>query len=308
MKTRIGITAGKFLPLCILIAAFLCLSGSAGAEERNKKDDGRKKEQVKLYGQAIFPAEGKIKMEEGTIEAWVSLDYSAGDMVLQDKSGVIPMTFFDLCENTGLDKDKNKKGASDDYAGDSAAMRIATSQGNKLISTLAFSCNLFRKEIGKDIISRGTGGRLDEYDWKESGWYFISISWKKTENGYDVVWHVNGKKKETVFGREETVMFPKTMKAHLIIIGSVNSARGSVEALRISEKARTEEEIEASMKNGLSKDKSTLFLFDASLLTAMKKIRQADFKKDTKVPDKGLFVGPYKTINGKYGKAVQFYE
>jgi len=308
MKNFIRIICGASLTLHILTVAFICLSTSAADKE--KKNDG-KKEQAKEYGQAVFPAEGRIKMDEGTVEAWLALDYSAKDMMLQDESIITPMTFFSLIEKERLiraeEKDKKDGGGKDDYSGNEAEMNLKTQQGRALSNSIKYHCNLFRLERGKTVVKGVTMG-LDEVEWKEKEWYFIAIAWKKTETGYDAYMYINGKKKEQSFDKEETVKFPKTMKEHLISIGSFRNAKGSVEALRISGKFKTDVELEADMKAGLAKDDSTLFLFDSSLISAMKKARQADLGKNTQVTDKGLFIGPYKTIAGKHGKAVQFHE
>ncbi|HCE43246.1 MAG TPA: hypothetical protein DET40_06840 [Lentisphaeria bacterium] len=305
MRITNQIMDNRFIAACIFTAAFiLCLTGTAADVDKNKKDGGKKKEQGKLYGQAVFPAEGRISLDEGTVEAWVSLDYSAGTTVIQDKSNIIPMIFFNFCEKVGNDKGKDN---SDNYAGTDARMRLATFQNRRMVNYLAYNCSLFNYDAGESTL-KAMRYDLEDFSWKENEWYFTAISWKKTGAGYDVFIYVNGKKKETAFDKSATTQIPKTLKDHLISIGSVSSAMGAVESLRISKKARTDEEMEASMKNGLSKDDSTLFLFDASTLTSMKKIHQEEFKNDTKVPDKGLFVGPYKTIKGKFGKAIQFHE
>ncbi len=305
MKTENAIMANTILASCIFSAAlFLCSTGIAADLDKNKKDGDKKKEQGKPYGEAVFPAEGRINLEEGTVEAWVALDYSAGATVIQDKSNIIPMIFFELCQKTGLEKDKNN---SDNYAGTSLRMRVATFQNRRMVNYLSYNSSLFNYEAVNPN-AKAMRYDLEDFNWKENEWYFIAASWKKTEEGYDVFIYVNGKKKETSFEKSASVQIPKTLKDHLIYIGSSTTAMGAVETLRISGKVRTGEEIEASMKNGLSKDDSTLFLFDASTLTSMKKIHQEEFKNDTQVPPKGLFVGPCRIIKGKFGKAVQFHD
>ena len=107
-----GIISGKrFLHLSV--AAVLLISMSAGiAADKEKKNIDRKKEQEKEYGQAVFPAEGRIRMEEGTVEAWVSLDYSAKDILLQDESIITPMVFFSLIGRDRIvQEEKTKKDA-----------------------------------------------------------------------------------------------------------------------------------------------------------------------------------------------------
>ncbi len=305
-----GIISGKrFLHLSV--AAVLLISMSAGiAADKEKKNIDRKKEQEKEYGQAVFPAEGRIRMEEGTVEAWVSLDYSAKDILLQDESIITPMVFFSLIGRDRIvqeEKTKKDAGGKDEYDASEAEMHLLTQQGRAMSNSLKCSCSLFRLERGKTVI-RGMLEGLEDVGWKEKEWYFIAFGWKKTEVGYDSFLYVNGQRKEQSFDREESVKFPKSMKDHLISIGSFRGARGAVESLRISGKFMSDSELETDMKNSLSKDDSTLFLFDVSALPAMKKVRQADLGKNTQVPDKGLFIGSSKTISGKHGKAVQFHE
>ncbi|GEM_PF-4401157 len=293
----------------VFLSSFLfCLFLSAA----DKKNDA-KKEPAKEYGQAVFPAEGRFRMEEGTVEAWVALDYSAKDMLLQEESIITPMTFFSLIEKDRFSREetgpRKEQGGKDsgEYDSTEAQMHLITQQGRALSNSMKYACNLFRLERGKTIV-RGVMLGLDEVQWKEKEWYFIAIAWKKTDSGYDAYLYMNGQKKEQSFDKEDSVKFPKTMKDHLISIGNYRNAKGSVETLRISSKFKTDAELEADMKVALTKDDSTLFLFDVSMISAMKKVKAADLGKNVQVTDKGLFIGPYKTISGKHGKAIQFHE
>ncbi|HPN83835.1 MAG TPA: hypothetical protein PK821_00735 [Victivallales bacterium] len=299
----------KFLLMGLVL---LFLSAFVFAEEAKKKGKAKedKKSKEMAFAHALFPANGRINPNEGTVEAWVSLSYSADNVMLTSRSSVRPMNFFTFVHRDELKKDGKKKSESEDPK---MNIHIWTGQEQSLKNRLMFGSNIFSlPRKNGDFIMREISVDIAEFEWKKGEWYFVAFGWKKTESGFDTFLFVQGKRIDQSFPEDKEVSFPTDLDDFVISMGDNNryaGGKGAIEVLKISKKFKTEEELNASMNGTLAKDESTLFLFDQAAVAGMKKSNSTSILgKDMKVDEKGVLIGPHKIISGKKGKAIQFFE
>lgn len=268
-------------------------------------------------GELLFPTKGNIDFDKGTYEVWFCLEYSfTQSMMLNDRSHAQPMTFLQMVNDEGwsLDSLSTKKKGSYQMPGIDYLLRASESGKCHGIS---FSSNIFLRKAKNGKKITGYIAQVDnpvgKLGWVKGDWHFLAITWEKTDKGFEASMTMDGgKPKKAEFVKNPGVDVEKSFN-NLIRIGNRFEAWATVNAFRISNRVRSEKEIQDSFMNGLKSDEDTLLYHDGETLSKLKKIRIRYDKKGKpktkkgkiKVHKDGVIHGYYKIVPGKFGKAIK---
>lgn len=284
--------------LTVLFVAMLLLDCTVLMAKKNEKKPEKNVEKIPDCSAALFPAEGKLKLEHGTVECWCALDYSFDKNNLNNLSMITPMTFF------SFGKEKEDSQENEDIR--DISLMLVTQQGKAMVNVVRYRTSLALMPVKDKKVPGGVSFPMEDFKWKKGEWHFLAATWKKEGDSYDLTFYIDDKEESKSGPANE--FKPDSLSEYQIRIGSVLFALGAVETLRVSNKVRTADEIKESFKTGLKEDKDTSFFFDPKTIGKMQKKGKTKDISKIKVSPKGTFVGPYKIIKGKFDKAVQFHE
>lgn len=276
------------------------------------------------YGQILFPAKGNINIDQGTIEVWGCIDYFLGKTVLnKEKSFTPPMYFFNIVDKSSNHLSSYAKQKKLDISSMLFSLSIYSAQYQDKDLFLARSSAFMNKNKKTKKLTNDNFSITypEKFDWKPGAWHYIALCWQRTKDGgFKAKFYIDGKiEKEKTFEPNPYLVTDK-INDLLISVGNFHLSRGSVNQFRISRRERTLEEIKGSFAEGLKKDPDTLLYFDANDLRKMKKVRVSFRKADngeiqpfisgkkSLSNKKGTAVGKLKTVPGKFGKAIKFFD
>lgn len=299
-----GYRASHILTVFISMVSVLALTLDAAPKRKAAGRGGAKAKSstASHSGALVFPAAGLFDPSKGSVEMIFSPSYSAEDN-LATGSGISTFSILSIygpkASGRGLD-------------GLSWRVGIGQWQNGNHIS---ISSSLFeRPRAYKPSINYFTSGlkTAEDKTFKAGQWYSCAATWERKETNYTLRLYFDGKLRgstrmpvSTLFGDA------KPNPKDLLVIGNPRMMRGTLEALRISNRVRTKEEIAALSKNPLVKDADTLLFVDAEMALKMK-TRAADIlinrdKKNITIPAEGLLFGSVKEAPGRSGgTAIEF--
>lgn len=289
--------------LAVLMACFLALTSEAAPKKPARKAATKGRAAAADTGAAMaFPAAGLFDPEKGSVEMVFSPSYSAEEN-LGVGSGMRTFTVFSLYGPKASGRGE-----------DGLSWHVGIGQWQNK-NYLIISSSRFERPVpykpSEDYITSGMR-TADEKEFKGGEWYAFAATWERAGTNYTLNLYFDGKRQTTykmpisrLFG--ESKVHPKD----LLVIGNPRVMRGSLESLRISNRARTYEEIAANSKAPLAKDADTLLFIDAEMALGMR-TRPADvlINKDAKnltMPTGGLLFGRVTEVPGRSGgKAIEF--
>lgn len=190
------------------------------------------------YGRVLYPAEGNIEIEEGTIEFRLALLFDPEETFKDESQYRLNASLFYL-----------------EWPGEKRNGAIAISCYTNFTRG-KYYCNLGISVANtkNELLPLGTVIN----DWKKGQWHHIAFTWK----GKEMRLYIDGKEiKET--RREQPEPFDGDIgKGKGIYLGDRfgNTGRVLFDDFRISSIARTEEEIKSYIKNEIKPDAYTLLL------------------------------------------------
>lgn len=287
-----------------LATAFVLLAmdvpGKDNAGTRQKQNITGKGIDAVLF---LAPVEGVFNLQAGTLETRFCLDYSFDDYLKPELSSVSPFTFFRIHPKLGTPQNKN---VIHPYI----SIYMQQSQGSHVIH---FGNNCYYKDTKSEPYRAYT---LPIYSNKDKGpwllrseWHALATTWKLEGDSLFLEMFLDGKScSKGCFTNKVSGILPLS-NAYLFGIGGYGLSPATLLSYRLSNRVRTAEEIAA--QGPLKPDEATTFFLNgetAGTFSIMDRNTFDEMSKSGKgLIRKGTFIGKYKIIDTKNGKAIQFY-
>lgn len=297
------------LTVALLGIAFLTLFSSFSAQAQNPKDVKKNKIDAGLL---LIPADGVIDLEKGTCEVRFSLDYSFSDYMRPAVSGCVPFEFLKLYS---YDENNSTLLTVNSYNNKDTIFNIQVRQIRGLHQILFFSNYYFaltgtppEPHIGLSISGDKERGAFIS----KGEWHTLAVTWQFQDGKWKREMFLDGKKWRHMFYPEKEIGIRPIGKNDLIGIGSLDFSSGSIQAMRISNRVRSD--VELSLQDPLKRDDATTFFIDGSIAAKCKELDKEDLGKLGKAlkrkgkDEVGVFVGNHVIVDSPEGKAIQFYK
>jgi hypothetical protein len=299
----------KNIFIVILMVAVSLLDGSSlFGKSKSKKSDLLKF----LSGEIIIPYENHINLKEGTFETWVAAAHKPGENLnLPTETGATVLGLMQTASYCGF----RRKGFNRDI--DPARIVFSTNQlaEGETEDFYALFSFLSRKYSDKITLSHTGCSLLHDLKWKQMKWHYLALTWKPLKDDqYEVNIYNDGKKIVT----HKFTMNPQILandNNNVIVFGGIYPNFVAFNEIRISSNAKTETEIAKQNRKSFKKEKTTLFLLNSSGLKKLKKVkakivegpytRHYTYPANFKLSQKGIILGYYKFIRGKFGQAIK---
>ena len=300
-RARIG-----FMLLVLVVVPFV----GANAQKRT----ARKVDPDENNASIMFPAKGHLDVTNGTIEAVFSLAYSFGDQFSTAGSGRRLFSLLSTHNYAGERYDAANPGK----AGPGLHFNIYLGQWQSR-DHISVTSSLFerpRKNHPPDRWISASLHRLDKEPAVKAGeWHSMAVTWYLTNDTHIATFYLDGKRVGRGTAPHRVGFSAQSMADNdVLAFGFPGQMYGSLQSVRISGRARSDAEIAAADKAGLSKDGDTLLYFDGASVMKMKvgNASQLDTKKskrDLRVPPQGMVFGKLKRDTGRNkAPAVKFRE
>lgn len=284
-------------------STMLCLFAVAALAAPKKKKGGTKAaSSARVEGAAlVFPAKDVFDPDKGSYEALFSPTFSYGDK-LATGSSIRTFSFLSIVGPQG--SGKGEQGFT---------FRISMGQ-QRNSNHMTLSSSRFERLRQYYAPVNHTSCSLNSTNsppFKAGDWRSVAATWTRTSTNYVLCLYFDGQRmnRTTIPASRFYGNAPIDPK-DLLIIGSTSRMRGNLEAVRISNRVRTPEEIMAIDKKGLAKDEHTLLLINAESVSQMKSrsldILKNQNKRNITVPSEGTIFGVLTEIEGKTTKGIAF--
>ncbi len=288
----------------IVLAAMLAFTLATADTWAAAKDNKPKEIDAAIF---LAPFNDSLSIEAGSIEVRFCLNYSFDENLRPESSRCTPFIFLKIYNKDG--SLLSEKDESDPF--------LFTSRQNRGANSIGFGTQYYymKKNVPPPNDKRfgiGIGGDKENGIWLlENEWHSMAVTWKVEKDGLHAEMFLDGKSQASrIFPIKESNTRPFS-KDDLIGIGGLNLSPATILSYRISNRARTNDEI--ASKNPLKPDEATTFFLDGETAAKCGKYDAKEFGKMNKkgqidTGKTGAFFGKFKIVNTPNGKAIQFFD
>ena len=282
-----------------LISILLIFMSVLSAEEKHNvviRDFGE-------FSQCYFPSKGAFDYDEGTYEAWWRVNFDREENFQTDINYAAGgLAFLSVRDEDGNNLSKKQQDCP------SMDFFITDTKKDRYV--------IFRTRIASfNNRPAGLGFSFTELGWEKADWHYVAVSWKKVGQTYELMLRCDDKVKTLTADVAEVSAYDVKP---IINFGGLASSRGSLDAVQISKKALSSEELDKSFTEGIKKSKfSGIFKTGEDLLKLKElKISQSQLKlmesntakKKLKIKSAGQVYKKLLPVEGKFNKkSAQFH-
>lgn len=295
-----------FLAFLVCVAAFNLAHAQSRAARKVNPDENN--------AAIVFPAKGNLDVTNGTIEAVFCLAYSFGDQF--SSAGSSRKLFALLSTHNAAGEQYSAAAPGKTGAGLNFSVYLSQHQArdHMFVTSSLFERPRSTHEPARYVTTAFSPKKADTF-LKAGAWHSMAATWRLTNETHVVEFYIDGKRVGRGSSPHRTGY--KTLALaddDLLAFGYPGQTYGSLQAVRISGRVRSADEIAAAEKAGLVKDDATLLLFDGAAVLKMKtgnisQITDAKSGRNLRVPPEGMVFGKLKRVTGRNNApAVQFRE
>ena len=286
-------------------------------------EDFNKKKYNQGRNFCFFNGEKYLNINEGTIEAWIYIDYDLRDNFQVDPAyRVSPFTLCFTTDKFGnYPKFENGKELVPmvDIRGSNHMKKIF--KDGKLIKTinaheLIFLTNLGREsKDGAPFMPLSVRFDFQKLGWEKKGWHFIAFTWKRNGETFEITGTCDGATKTKSGPTNNYIKRDKEIFILGAALGRQNMCK--LDTFKLSDKVRSIEELQQSIQQGIKKDASAKLFHSGESLSKLSVMRlrpewirdatKKISKKEPRYRNSGSIFKKSKTVEGKFNKAITFY-
>lgn len=292
----------RSLKMALIISLLVALAAvDVIAKDKKRKTDS---------GMFLIPAKGLVNIKAGSLETRFCLDYSFDDYLRKELSACSPfsyMRFYHMTSSGGLKVNSEK-----DSLPFINVFQLQPHGRHMLTFDNAEYFFLQKKRTPPVRVKycRISGDGKRGVFIKRGEWHNLAVTWEVEDKTLNVKMYIDGELYTTGTFPEQESGIPAISDNDFIAIGGIDLSPASILTYRLSNRARTEEEISA--QKPLQADKDTTFFLDGNTKFAKSTKGPSQnikkFFKSKKNRKTGVMFGNFKIVTTKQGKAIQFFK